>query len=162
MSSGYLRFINTAQSRTLNFMFGPEVFGSHIRRQASGFYGTRPSNNPIWHSHSEGTRACNADVKATDLTHQACLWAGPPRPSITHCDWLIMISNFPVLCTLSLALQRTAAMWELRTSISLSRPSWSRQMFSQDHKNAIDILSPSLCWDNMLIALLTKILLQEA
>lgn len=118
-SSGYFRFIKTAQSRTLKSLFGPEVSGcSNIRQQASGFYGTRPRNNPIWHSHREGTRACSTDVEATDLTVQASLWAGPPRPSITCCDWLITISNFPVWCALSLssALEKTtAAMRELRT-----------------------------------------------
>lgn len=67
--------------------------------------GITPSGIP----HREGTRACTTDVKATDLTVQDSLWAGPPRPSIAHYDWLITISNFSVLCTLSLALEKTTA-----------------------------------------------------
>lgn len=131
----------------------------NIRWQASGFNGMRPRNNPIWCSQREGTSACNTDVKATDLTAQASLWAGPPRPSIMNCDWLIKIYNFLVLCTLSVALEKTtSATWKLR---SLSSLSWitclihnvshmekkkvpvgfTNVFMPQDQRGAFDILS---------------------
>lgn len=104
ISSGYFRFIKTAQSVTLKPPFGPKVcYCSNIRRQTSGFYGKRPRNSPIWHSHREGTKDSYTDVTAIDLTGHTGVWAGPPRPCIACCDWLIKISNFPILCLLYLA-----------------------------------------------------------
>lgn len=97
MRSGYFRFIKTAQSRTLNPVWSEGLDCLNIRWQESGFNGTRPRNNPIWHSHREGTGACKTDVKATDLAAQATLWAWPPHPSIAHCDWLIKIYYCPLL-----------------------------------------------------------------
>lgn len=120
MRSGYFRFIKTAQSRTLNSVWSKGLDCLNIRWRASGFNGTRPRNNPIWHSHREGTGACKTDVKATDLAAQATLWAGPPHPSIAHCDWLIKIYYYcPVLWALSAAQEKiTAATWGLRTSVA--------------------------------------------
>lgn len=101
--------MKTPKSRALTPLLGPKVSRSlNIRRQPSGFYGTRSRNNPIWHSHREGSRVCCTDVKATDRTGLPTLWAGPPHPNIMHSDWLIRIPSFPVLCALSLVWAETA------------------------------------------------------
>lgn len=71
----------------------------------AGGPGITPSVIPT----GEGTRASNTDMKANDLTGQASLWAGPFHPSIEHCDSLILIFSFPILCALSLALKKTTA-----------------------------------------------------
>lgn len=107
VSSGHFRAMKTAQSRTLNSLFSPKVFGSSdTGRQASGFYGTRPKSNPIWHSHREATRACNrCEGHWPDSWGQSMEWTVPPQH---YALWLVACDLcFPALWSLSLAPEKS-------------------------------------------------------